>query len=74
MKIDKKTVDMFLKMNDEQLWQAIRMIAAGNGADSVPAKKPDNFDISFIRKLLSNMNEEDIKKASDIIDQFKKSK
>lgn len=74
MKIDKKTVDMFLKMNDEQLWQAIRMIAASNGANNVPAKKPDNFDVSLIRKILSNLNEEDILKATDIIEQFKKSK
>lgn len=74
MKIDKKTVDMFLKMNDDQLWQTIRIIAAGNGANGVPAKKPDNFDMPLIRKLLSTMNEDDIQKASLIIEQFKNSK
>lgn len=73
MKIDKKTVDMLLKMNDDQLWQTIRMIAAGSGtAVDVPAKKPENLNMAGIRNMLSGMTEQDIARAMEIIEQYKK--
>jgi hypothetical protein len=72
MKIDKKTVDMLLTMNDDALWQMIRSIAAGNGAKDVPAKRPDDLDMTGIRNMLANLTDGDIKRACEIIEQYKK--
>ncbi len=73
MKINKQMVDSMLSLNDEQLWQMIKMIAAGSGVDISQIKAPPQ-NLSAIRNAISSMSDDDIKRASEIIEIYKKSK
>ena len=62
MKIDKKTIDSVLKMNDDQLWRVIQYVAKKSGQDDVSEmKKPS--DMSKIRKTLSSLTDSEIESA-----------
>ena len=66
MKIDKKMIDAVLKLNDEQLWNTIQLVASKSGVDSVKAmEKPQ--DMSKIRSALSNLNDTDIDKIAEML-------
>ena len=64
MKIDKKTIDMILKMNDEQLWKVIQHVAKKSGQEKFAnLEKPQ--DMSKIRNTLSSLTDEQINLAID---------
>ena len=66
MKIDKKTIDMVLKMDDEQLWKTIQYVAKKSGQNSFSSlEKPK--DMTKIRKTLSALSSNDIQKAIDMM-------
>lgn len=68
MKIDKKTVDKILKLNDDGLWSVIQMIISKSGVNSLKnIEKPK--DMTKIRDALSKLTDEDIERAMAI---FKK--
>ena len=70
MKIDKKSIDMVLKLNDEQLWKTIQHIAKKSGNEKFASmEKPQ--DMSKIRALLSSLTDEEIEKAVELFKQGK---
>ena len=70
MKIDKKTLNMVLKLNDDQLWKTIQMIGAKSGFSKIKdMEKPK--DMSQIRDTLSALTDEDISRVTEL---FKRGK
>ena len=66
MKIDKKTIDALLKLNDDQLWNVIQMLLFKSGNEDLKAiKRPD--DMSQIRTALATMSEKDLEKAMELL-------
>ena len=66
MKIDKKTIDSILKLNDDQLWAVIQMLLTRSGYDNLKGiKRPE--DMSVIRKTLANLNDTDIERAMELL-------
>ncbi len=66
MKIDKKTIDMVLKLNDDALWSVIKKVISKSGVSSLKnMEKPK--DMSKIRQTLSNLTDEDIEKATMLL-------
>lgn len=66
MKIDKKTIDMVLKLNDDALWSVIKKVISKSSIPSLKnMEKPK--DMSKIRQALSKLTDEDIEKATMII-------
>ena len=55
MKINKKMIDAVLKLNDEQLWNAIQAVAKKTGSDTISTMEKPN-DMSKIRNTLSSLN------------------
>lgn len=68
MKIDKKTVDKILTLNDDQLWKIIQAVASKSGVDK-NLDRPK--DMSKIRSTLSSLSEDDITRITEL---FKKGK
>lgn len=62
MKIDKKTIDLLLKLNDDQLWSAIKHVAKKSGQVGF-SKMERPKDMSKIRALLSSLTDEQINQA-----------
>ena len=70
MKIDKKTIDLILKLNDDALWSVIQKVISKTGVSSLKSlEKPK--DMSKIRETLSNLTDDDIEKATKL---FRKGK
>lgn len=65
MKIDKKMLDAVLKLNDDQLWKAIVLVASKSGFDIKQSKQPK--DMSKLRATLSNLTDEDISRVSELL-------
>ncbi|MBQ3590034.1 MAG: hypothetical protein II980_06265 [Clostridia bacterium] len=66
MKIDKKTIDAILKLNDDQLWSVIQILLTRSGYDNLKGiKRP--ADMSVIRKTLSNLSDSDIERAMELL-------
>lgn len=66
MKIDKKKIDMILKLNDDQLWKTMQLIGAKSGFEKIKSfEKPK--DMSKIRNTLSSLTNEDISRISELI-------
>ncbi len=70
MKIDKATLDKLLSQNDDQLWRTIQMIAGAGGVNISGVKRP--ADLSKLRGALGSMTDGDIKRATEIIDSYKR--
>ena len=68
MKIDKKTVDKILTLNDDQLWKIIQAVASRSGIDK-SLERPK--DMSKIRSTLSSLSEDDVTRITEL---FKKGK
>ena len=68
MKIDKKTVDKILTLNDDQLWKIIQAVASKSGIDK-NLDRPK--DMSKIRSTLSSLSEDDVTRITEL---FKKGK
>ena len=71
MKIDKKMIDMVLKLNDDQLWSTIKMIGARSGIDSLKGMERPK-DMSKIRNTLAQLTDADIARATEILGKGKK--
>ena len=66
MKIDKKMIDMVLKLNDDQLWKTVQLVGAKSGFNGIKdMEKPK--DMSKIRSTLSSLTDEDIARVTDLI-------
>lgn len=70
MKIDKATVDRLLKQNDEQLWRTVQMIATSGGVNLSGVSRPK--DLSKLRAALSGLTDGDIKRATEILESYKR--
>lgn len=70
MKIDKATVDRLLRQSDDQLWRTVQMIATQGGVNLSGVKRP--ADLSKLRSALSTMTDGDIKRATEIIESYKR--
>ncbi len=68
MKIDKKTIDNVLKLNDDQLWNVIKLIISKSGVNGIKGMERPK-DMSKIRDTLSRLSDEDIERAMKL---FKK--
>ena len=64
MKIDKKMINLLLRLNDDMLWSTL-MKAASNNVER-PA------DMSKIRAALSSLTDEDISRAAELFGKGKK--
>lgn len=71
MKLDKKALDRLLSMNDAQLARMIEKAASESGLD-LSAFGITDGDIASIRKALSGATDEDIKRASETLEQYKR--
>ena len=66
VKIDKKLLDKVLTLNDDQLWKAIQLVAAKSGLNTAKdIKRPQ--DMSKIRNTLSQINDEDISRITELL-------
>lgn len=73
MELDRKMLDRLLRMNDEQLSQLIRQIAAEGGID--PASlgiNPEN--VQSIRAALGGATEEDIARLNEIYADYRQNR
>ena len=66
MKLDKKTLDKLLSLNDEQLWKTIQLVASKSGLSGAKNLEQPK-DMSKIRSTLSGLNETDIAKVSELL-------
>ena len=66
MKIDKKTVDLLLSLDDDRLWQTIGAVAAASGVKGIAAMERPR-DLSKLRAVLSTLTESDIARALALI-------
>ena len=62
MKIDKKTINMVLKLNDDALWSVIEKVISKSGVSSLKNMERPK-DMTKIRETLNNLTDEDIEKA-----------
>lgn len=73
MKLDRKALDRLLNLNDSQLKGVIESIAAESGLD-LSSFGISSRDIESIRKALSAATDEDITRAAEELDAWKKNK
>ncbi|MBP3494869.1 MAG: hypothetical protein J6K52_01545 [Clostridia bacterium] len=66
MKIDKKTIDMVLKMNDDQLWKTIQLVAKKSGVESFSNMQRPS-DMTKIRSTLASLSDEQIQNALEMM-------
>ena len=73
MKLDKRMVNRLLALDDEQLGNVIKSIAAESGID--PSVLGLNLDqIQSIRQALGMAREEDLQQMSEIYDAYRQNK
>lgn len=66
MKIDKNTINMLLKFNDDKLWSTIKFAVSRSGSDIMKdMKRPD--DLSGLRAVLAGLTDEDIERATELL-------
>ncbi len=70
LKIDKATVDKLLKQSDDQLWRTVQMIATAGGVNLAGVSRPK--DLSKLRAALGGLTDGDIKRATEILDSYKR--
>ena len=71
MQIDKNTLNMLLALNDTQLVNVIKAISEKSGLDLSGFNISAN-DVKSIRRALENASDEDIKRAQESINNFKR--
>ena len=70
MKIDEKTINMILKMNDDKLWQTIQYAVSRSGSDILKnMRRPE--DMSRIRSTLSTLTNADLERVTEILKETK---
>ncbi|MBO5212123.1 MAG: hypothetical protein J6B60_01130 [Clostridia bacterium] len=73
MKIDRKSINFLLKLNDDNLWKTLQLAASKSGAsDMQRLEKPT--DMTKIRDTLSSLSDEDIDKINELLKSRKDSK
>ena len=65
MKIDKKTLEMLGALPDAKLWAMLRIVSASAGL-TLPERMPDAEHMRNLRAALSNVGDEDIRRASEL--------
>ena len=70
MILDKKSVEMLLHLNDDQLIAIIRKLALEAGVN-VANLNPSKEQIAGIRQALSLATDDDLKRAADLLQNFK---
>ena len=73
MQLDKRAIDRLLSLNDEQLKSIINGLAQSSGLD-LSSFNITPGDISSIRHALSTADNEDLKRASEQLNNYKKSR
>lgn len=71
MQLDKNTLNMLLSLNDAQLVNIIKTISEKSGLDLSSFNITSN-DVQSIRRALENASDEDIKRARESINNYKK--
>ena len=71
MQLDKNTLNMLLALSDAQLTNVIRTISEKSGLDLSSFNISSN-DVKSIRHALENASDEDIKRAQESINNFKR--
>ena len=71
MQLDKNTLNMLLALNDAQLVNIIRTISEKSGLD-LSSFNITAGDVKGIRHALENATDEDIKRAQESINSFKR--
>jgi len=66
MKIDKKTIDNLLKLNDDQLWGVIKIMLSRSGYENLKSVERPK-DMNALRSTLSSLNEDDISRAMELL-------
>ena len=66
MKIDKKMIEKVLLLDDDSLWQVVKMVIARSNNDSLKGiERP--VDMTKLRETLKGLNEVDLEKATEIL-------
>ena len=73
MQIDKKNLNMLLSLNDTQLVGIIKTLSEKSGLDLSNFNISAN-DVNSIRRALESASDEDIKKAQESINNYRKSR
>ena len=71
MQLDKKTLNMLLALNDAQLVNIIKTISEKSGLDLSSFNISAN-DVQSIRRALENASDDDIRRAQESINNYKK--
>jgi len=69
MMLDKKSVDLLLRLGDDQLVAIIKKLASDAGVN-VSGINPSKEQIAGIRQALSLATDEDLKRAADLLQSF----
>ena len=73
MQLDRKKLDRLLSMNDEQLAQVIRTVAAEAGIDAAAlGLNPEN--VAALRQALSGAGDADIAQLNEIYHSYRKNR
>ena len=73
MKIDKRTIDQFLALPDEKLWQMFQLLSMGNGM-KLGDKKPDAAGMRKLRAVLGEVTDADLERVTTMIQLYKETK
>ena len=71
MQLDKKTLNMLLSLNDAQLVNIIKTISEKSGLD-LSSFNISATDVQSIRRALENASDDDIRRAQENINNYKK--
>ena len=71
MQLDKNTLNMLLALNDAQLVNIIKTISEKSGLDLSSFNITQN-DVKSIRHALENASDEDIRRAQESLNGFKR--
>lgn len=71
MQLDKNTLNMLLALNEAQLVNVIKTISEKSGLDLSSFNITGN-DVKSIRKALENASDDDIKRAQESLNSFKR--
>ena len=70
MMLDKKSVELLLMLGDDQLIAVIKKLAAGAGVD-VSNMQITPTQLAGIRQALSLATDEDLRRASELLQNFR---
>lgn len=70
MMLDKRSVDFLLRLGDDQLIAVIKKLAADAGVD-ISSLNISHEQIAAIRQALSIATDDDLKRASELLRNFK---